>query len=103
MSWQHGTSVYKAEAASVSADSSDRAAAYFFAAAGHVVSAPDYLGLGVGPGTHPYDHPDSAVTASVDALRAARSVPIEKVGARRPPSSPAGRCPYWECAKEVQT
>jgi hypothetical protein len=75
VSWQHGTTAYKPHVASVSADSSDRAAAYFFAAAGHVVSAPDYLGLGVGPGTHPYDHHDSAVTASVDALRATRSVP----------------------------
>jgi hypothetical protein len=75
VSWQHGTTAYKAAAASVSADSSDRAAAYFFAAAGHVVSAPDYLGLGVGPGAHPYNHHDSAVTASVDALRAARTVP----------------------------
>jgi dienelactone hydrolase len=75
VSWQHGTSVYKAEAASMSAESSDRAVAYFFAAAGDVVSAPDYLGLGAGPGTHPYDHHESAVTASVDALRGARSVP----------------------------
>jgi hypothetical protein len=75
VSWQHGTTADKAAAASVSADSSDRAAAYFFAGAGHVVSAPDYLGLGVGPGTHPYNHHDSAVTASVDALRATRSVP----------------------------
>jgi hypothetical protein len=75
VSWQHGTTADKAAAASVSVDSSDRAAAYFFAAAGHVVSAPDYLGLGVGPGAHPYNHHDSAVTASVDALRAARTVP----------------------------
>jgi hypothetical protein len=75
VSWQHGTTVYKPGAASMSAESSDRAAAYFFAAAGYAVSAPDYLGLGTGPGTHPYDHHDSAVTASVDALRAARSVP----------------------------
>jgi hypothetical protein len=75
VSWQHGTTVDKAAAASVSADRSDRAAAYFFAAAGHVVSAPDYLGLGVGPGAHPYNHHDSAVTASVDALRAASTVP----------------------------
>jgi dienelactone hydrolase len=75
VSWQHGTTGYKAEAASVSAESPDRAAAYAFAAAGHAVSAPDYLGLGVGPGTHPYDHHASAVTASIDALRAARSLP----------------------------
>lgn len=75
VSWQHGTTGYKAEAASVSAESSDRAAAYAFAVAGHVVSAPDYLGLGIGPGTHPYDHHASAVTASIDALRATRSLP----------------------------
>ncbi|MFG2559136.1 hypothetical protein [Streptomyces sp. NPDC048496] len=38
------------------------------------MSAPDYLGLGKGPGTHPYGNPEATVSASVDALRAARSL-----------------------------
>jgi dienelactone hydrolase len=75
VSWQHGTTAYKPHVASVSAGRIDRTAVYFFAAAGYAVSAPDYLGLGTGPGTHPYNHHDSTVTASIDALRAARSVP----------------------------
>lgn len=74
VSWQHGTTVARADAGSMSADGSDRAAALFFAADGYVVSAPDYLGLGTGPGFHPYDHLPSTVTASVDSLRATRTL-----------------------------
>jgi hypothetical protein len=68
--WMHGTTVYRGEVASVSADSSDRATAYFFAAAGYATTAPDYLGLGLGEGAHPYDHIPTEVTAGIDALRA---------------------------------
>ncbi|MFH8407350.1 hypothetical protein ACH4FX_21535 [Streptomyces sp. NPDC018019] len=73
VSWLHGTTVYRGDAASVNEAATDRAAALLFASTGRAVSAPDYLGLGVGPGTHPYGHPQATVTASVDALRAARA------------------------------
>ncbi|QKW10642.1 hypothetical protein HUT18_04400 [Streptomyces sp. NA04227] len=72
VSWLHGTEVYRGEVASVNDESADRAAALLFASTGRAVSAPDYLGLGKGPGIHPYGHPKATVTASVDALRAAR-------------------------------
>ncbi|MFH8753280.1 hypothetical protein ACH4GK_39715 [Streptomyces rimosus] len=72
VSWLHGTTVYRGDVASVNDASTDRAAALLFASTGRAVSAPDYLGLGVGPGTHPYGDPRTTVTASVDALRAAR-------------------------------
>jgi dienelactone hydrolase len=70
--WMHGTTVFRGEAASVNDESSDRAADFFFSAAGYVSAAPDYLGLGEGPGTHPYDDADTEVSASVDALLATR-------------------------------
>nr|WP_312024648.1 hypothetical protein [Streptomyces sp. WAC 06783] len=73
VSWLHGTTVYRGDVASVNDASTDRAAALLFASTGRAVSAPDYLGLGVGPGTHPYGDPRTTVTASVDALRAARA------------------------------
>lgn len=73
VSWLHGTTVYRGDAASVNERSTDRAAALLFASTGRAVSAPDYLGLGEGPGIHPYGHPQATVTASVDALRAARA------------------------------
>ena len=72
--WLHGTTLYKRDAASISEDSDDRATAFAFAAAGFVTTAPDYLGLGVSPGTHPYDDRPSEVTASIDALRATRTL-----------------------------
>ena len=69
--WMHGTTVFRGEAASVNDESTDRATTFFFAAAGYATTAPDYLGLGEGPGTHPYDDADTEVSASVDALLAA--------------------------------
>ncbi|MGW2815616.1 hypothetical protein [Streptomyces sp. NPDC001415] len=73
VSWLHGTQVYRGEVASVNDESTDRATALLFASTGRAVSAPDYLGLGKGPGIHPYGNPEATVSASVDALRAARA------------------------------
>ncbi|MER7876391.1 alpha/beta hydrolase [Streptomyces solisilvae] len=69
----HGTMVDRAYAPSVSEDLG-RVPSYLNASAGRAVVAPDYLGLGEGPGPHPYMDTRSAVTASVDMLRAARTV-----------------------------
>ncbi|MDW5323329.1 hypothetical protein [Plantactinospora sp. KLBMP9567] len=69
--WLHGTQSYRLDAPSVS-ECCDRAAVVLFASLGYAATAPDYLGLGAGPGTHPYFHAETAVSASVDALRAAR-------------------------------
>jgi dienelactone hydrolase len=90
VSWMHGTTVYRHEVASENEDSSDRGAAFLFASAGYVASAPDYLGLGAGPGLHPYDHFASAATASVDALRAVRTFVARAGGALAPEVMVAG-------------
>ncbi|WP_437493939.1 hypothetical protein WME75_21515 [Sorangium sp. So ce1014] len=74
VAWLHGTTVYRRDVASVNPESPDRAAAFLFASSGYATSAPDYLGLGLGPGFHPYDHAASTATASVDALRATRAL-----------------------------
>ncbi|MBN6038528.1 lipase family protein [Amycolatopsis sp. 195334CR] len=74
VSWLHGTTVYRGDVASVKDESTDRVAALLFAATGQAVSAPDYLGLGEGPGTHPYGHPEATVSAALDGLRAAKEV-----------------------------
>ncbi|MGE0636994.1 MAG: T9SS type A sorting domain-containing protein [Bacteroidia bacterium] len=39
---------------------------------GYTIAMPDYLGLGDGPGIHPYIHAASEATASLDMLRATR-------------------------------
>ncbi|MEV4438160.1 alpha/beta hydrolase [Streptomyces sp. NPDC049577] len=54
-------------------DPTGRMSPYLHASAGRAVAAPDYLGLGDGPGRHPYMDTASAVTASVDMLRASRT------------------------------
>jgi pimeloyl-ACP methyl ester carboxylesterase len=72
--YEHGTNPTKSAAATVDPASEDRAAGLLFAAAGYAAVAPDYLGLGYGPGRHPYMDAASETTASVDMLRAARIV-----------------------------
>lgn len=69
--YEHGTITRRDEAPSADGEI-ERARAVMFAAAGYAVLAPDYLGLGTGPGRHPYAHAPSEATASVDLLRAAR-------------------------------
>ncbi|MEU6254065.1 alpha/beta hydrolase [Streptomyces sp. NPDC047043] len=68
----HGTMVTRTYAPSASEDFG-RIPSYLNASAGRAVAAPDYLGLGSGPGLHPYMDTASSVTASVDMLRAART------------------------------
>ncbi|WP_409491104.1 hypothetical protein [Amycolatopsis sp. cmx-11-12] len=72
VSWLHGTTGFRGDVASMKDTSTDRAVALLFASTGRAVSAPDYLGLGEGPGSHPYGHPEVTASAPVDALRSAR-------------------------------
>ncbi|WP_133848123.1 alpha/beta hydrolase family protein [Labedaea rhizosphaerae] len=67
----HGTLARKDYAPSTELDSLAGIASLYYAAAGNFVVAPDYLGLGQGPGTHPYGHLPTEVSASLDMLRAA--------------------------------
>ncbi|MFD9902798.1 hypothetical protein [Streptomyces sp. NPDC059063] len=74
VSWLHGTTVYRKDVASENPASDDRLAAFLFASTGRAVSAPDCVGLGSGEGFHPYGDPRATVAASVDGLRAARTL-----------------------------
>ncbi|MFG2723440.1 alpha/beta hydrolase [Streptomyces sp. NPDC048416] len=71
----HGTMVDRDYAPSVGDDG--RLSPYLHAAAGRAVAAPDYLGLGKGPGRHPYMDTASSVSASLDMLRATRTAARE--------------------------
>ncbi|WP_328313176.1 alpha/beta hydrolase [Streptomyces sp. NBC_00442] len=68
----HGTMVDRDYAPSASEDDG-RLSPYLHASVGRAVAAPDYLGLGRGPGPHPYMDTPSAVSASLDMLRATRT------------------------------
>ncbi|MCT9089684.1 alpha/beta hydrolase [Streptomyces sp. ASQP_92] len=72
----HGTMVDRDYAPSVGEDDG-RLSPYLHASAGRAVAAPDYLGLGKGPGRHPYMDTASAVSASLDMLRATRTAARE--------------------------
>ncbi|CUU57383.1 hypothetical protein Ga0074812_11243 [Parafrankia irregularis] len=69
----HGTQIFKGDAPSTSSDGFLTGPPITFAAAGFAAVAPDYLGLGEGPGPHPWMDVPSETTASLDLLRAARS------------------------------
>ncbi|MGW6709668.1 alpha/beta hydrolase [Streptomyces sp. NPDC054956] len=68
----HGTLATRDDAPS-GAPGYNRITPYLHASAGRAVAAPDYLGLGGGPGSHPYMDTRSSVTASVDMLKASRT------------------------------
>ena len=73
VSYAHGTELNRLDAPSLTADGWGVAPAITFASAGFAAVAPDYLGLGLGPGPHPFLHVPSETTAGVDLLRAARA------------------------------
>ncbi|TYK45414.1 lipase [Actinomadura decatromicini] len=72
VSYTHGTEIYKGDAPSTSDDVWGPGPAVTYAAAGFAAVAPDYLGLGEGPGAHPWKHVPSETSAALDMLRAAR-------------------------------
>jgi hypothetical protein len=74
VSYAHGTMAARADAPSRSLDSLAGGSALLFAGAGYATVAPDYLGLGFGPGAHPYMQLSSEQSASLDLLRAARTL-----------------------------
>jgi hypothetical protein len=73
VSFAHGTEIYKGDAPSATDDVFLTGPAITFASAGFAAVAPDYLGLGLGPGPHPWMDVPSETTASLDLLRAART------------------------------
>jgi pimeloyl-ACP methyl ester carboxylesterase len=72
-SYQHGTLVQKDDVASIQGtDDPEALVAVALATDGYLAVMPDYLGMGLSPGLHPFVHANSLATAVVDALRAAR-------------------------------
>ncbi|MEW1777753.1 hypothetical protein [Streptomyces sp. NPDC086777] len=74
MSFTHGTELFKGDVASVSAEVWDQAPALTYASAGFAAVLPDHLGLGLGPGPHPWMDVPSETTAALDMLRASCTV-----------------------------
>jgi hypothetical protein len=73
VSYTHGTELNRTDAPSHWRDGWSVAPALTYASAGFAAVAPDYLGLGLGPGFHPFLDVPSETTASLDMLRAARA------------------------------
>jgi dienelactone hydrolase len=79
----HGTSAYRRIAPSQSGLGEGMLMAAAAAGTGHVLVAPDYVGLGEGRGMHPYMHAKTTATTCIDFLRAAAGV-VEHVHGRWP-------------------
>ncbi len=73
VSFTHGTGVNRNDAPSMTRRDFVSGATISYAAAGFAGVAPDYLGMALGPGPHPYMDVPSETTASLDMLRAARA------------------------------
>ncbi len=76
MAYLHGTKVKKSETFYYLRG--EWSLGVLTASSGYVACLPDYLGLGAGPGIHPYQHARSEATASVDILRSARIICAER-------------------------
>ena len=72
--FEHGTDVPRHHVPSFNPESDGRLAGLVAASAGFAAIAPDYLGLGAGPGFHPFMHAASEASASLDMLRASRAI-----------------------------
>jgi pimeloyl-ACP methyl ester carboxylesterase len=71
MMYEHGTETAKLEAPSY-LSGQEPVIGMVVASTGYVVSEPDYLGLGDGPGLSPYQHAQTEASASIDMLRSVR-------------------------------
>jgi len=71
LSYQHGT-IHRPSDAPSTRDDGERLIVVASAGAGYLAVAPDYLGMGMGTGFHPYVHAASEATATIDMMRAAR-------------------------------
>lgn len=72
----HGTSTVRTDVPSNNTNAEAQLVSAGFAAAGYVVTAPDYIGLGSSPAglRQTFEHADSLATTGIDMMRAARSV-----------------------------
>ena len=77
----HGTMSQKSEAPS-RLRGDEPLIGMIMASLGYVTVEPDYLGLGDGPGLHPYQHAQTEASASIDMLRSAREY-CDSMGIRR--------------------
>ncbi|MFI7286838.1 lipase [Streptomyces anulatus] len=73
VSFAHGTGSHRGDAPSTQRGTFLTGPPVTYASAGFAAVAPDYLGMGTGPGPHPWMHVPSEATASLDLLRAARA------------------------------
>lgn len=73
LSYQHGTTTTRTGVPSYGSDELIIGIVYA-SGGGYICVEPDYLGLGDGPGFHPYCHARSEATATVDLLRTAREL-----------------------------
>lgn len=74
--YDHGTTLQKADVPSGLSDESQ--IAIILSEQGYFVIAPDYLGLGVSPGLHPYLHARSEAQAGIDMIFAAKQFAVLK-------------------------
>lgn len=71
-SYEHGTVLNRFDVPSYESD--ELILGILFGCAGYVMSLPDYIGLGDSPGRHLYCHAATEASASIDLLKAAKTI-----------------------------
>ncbi|MBE2247479.1 MAG: hypothetical protein IAE67_09495 [Candidatus Competibacteraceae bacterium] len=74
--YNHGTRIKKTRGLGI--EDGEQAICIGFAVDGYIVAFPDYIGLGKGEKFHLYQHADTEAKASVDMIRATKSL-LEKI------------------------
>lgn len=74
VSYQHGTIAETNAAPSSMNVTGEAGVGLALACTGYAAALPDYLGLGSSPGLHPFQHARSEASASIDMLRAVRTL-----------------------------
>jgi len=74
ISYQHGTVLLREDVPSRA--NLEALIGVAFATDGYAAVLPDYVGLGDSPGVHPYHHAESAASAVLDLVRAARALAL---------------------------
>ncbi len=74
VTYQHGTITQTNKAPSSMDMATEVSVGVAFATTGYAAAVPDYLGLGDSPGLHPYHHARSEASASIDMLRAVKTL-----------------------------
>ena len=83
ITYLHGTTATRTHVPSQPGEEEGMLLAALAAGRGHILVAPDYIGLGESRAPHPYMHADTEASATIDLLKASRAL-VQQLGREWP-------------------